>query len=74
MLNKSYVVIKRSKKASLWPNSHPPILGKLDLELTERCNNNCIHCDINLPADDLTVKKKELSTEEIKGILKEAVR
>ena len=73
MLNKSYVVIKRSKKASLWPNSHPPILGKLDLELTERCNNNCIHCDINLPADDLTVKKKELSTEEIKGILKEAV-
>jgi len=26
------------------------ILRRLDVELTERCNNNCIHCYINLPA------------------------
>lgn len=50
-----------------------PVLGRLDMELTERCNNNCIHCCINLPADDLQAKKNELSTDEIKRILKEAV-
>ena len=25
-----------------------PLMGWLDIELTERCNNNCIHCYINL--------------------------
>lgn len=47
------------------------LLGSLDMELTERCNNNCIHCYINLPVDDF-VKNKELTTEEIKNILTEA--
>jgi len=47
------------------------LLGSLDMELTERCNNNCIHCYINLPVDD-PAKKKELTTEEIKNILTEA--
>jgi len=50
-----------------------PILTKLDVELTELCNNNCIHCCINLPANDLDAKNKELSAEEIKRILKEAL-
>ena len=31
-----------------------PRLGRLDIELTERCNNNCIHCYINRPANDLS--------------------
>jgi radical SAM protein with 4Fe4S-binding SPASM domain len=48
-----------------------PLLGKLDLEITERCNNNCIHCCINLPVDD-SAKKREISTEKIKDILTEA--
>ena len=26
-------------------------LGHLDIELTERCNNDCIHCCINLPGE-----------------------
>jgi radical SAM protein with 4Fe4S-binding SPASM domain len=68
----SYVTRISLNKASLWKNSKP-ILGQLDIELTERCNNNCVHCCINLPADDLEVKKRELSTEAIKKILKEAV-
>ncbi|NQU17890.1 MAG: radical SAM protein [Candidatus Saganbacteria bacterium] len=42
------------------------------MQLTERCNNNCIHCCINQPADDLLLKEKELSTKEIKNILQEA--
>jgi len=49
------------------------ILGMLDIELTERCNNNCIHCCINLPENDTKAKAKELSTKQIKDILKEAV-
>lgn len=48
-------------------------LFQLDIELTERCNNNCIHCYINLPKDDLAVKNKELATDEIKNILAQAV-
>jgi radical SAM protein with 4Fe4S-binding SPASM domain len=46
-------------------------LENLDIELTERCNNNCIHCYINLPVAD-SAKKRELPTEEIKNILLEA--
>ncbi len=72
MPNKSYVTRQRLDKSDLWKNGNPPILGRLDIELTERCNNNCIHCCINLPVDDSAAKKKELTTAEIKNILKEA--
>lgn len=59
-------------KTDFWKKAKP-LLGRLDIELTERCNNNCIHCYINLPADNLAVKERELPTEEIKKILREAV-
>jgi radical SAM protein with 4Fe4S-binding SPASM domain len=49
-----------------------PLLGSLDMELTERCNNNCIHCFINRPAGDREALEKELTTREIRGILSEA--
>lgn len=49
----------------------PLLLSSLDIELTERCNNNCIHCYINLPVDD-PAGRKELTTEKIKDILSEA--
>lgn len=61
----------RADKSSLW-KARSPLLVNLDMELTERCNNNCIHCCINLPADDSAARERELSTEEIEGILKEA--
>ncbi|HHF52239.1 MAG TPA: hypothetical protein ENL46_06120, partial [Candidatus Aminicenantes bacterium] len=35
-----------------------PLLAKLDMELTERCNNNCIHCYINQPKDSILAEKK----------------
>jgi radical SAM protein with 4Fe4S-binding SPASM domain len=44
-----------------------------ELELTARCNNNCRHCCINLPAGDRVAKDKELSTEEIKELVEESV-
>jgi len=54
------------------PRGSPPPLTRLDLELTERCNNNCLHCSINLPADDAQAMARELSSEEIQAILQEA--
>ncbi len=54
-----------------WPRGKA-LLNSLEMELTERCNNNCIHCYINLPADDEAARAKELTTHEIKAFLKEA--
>ena len=49
-----------------------PRLGQLEIELTERCNNNCIHCCINLPANDRQAKKRELSTAQLQDLLTQA--
>ena len=68
----SYVEKVFINRYPLW-KSGKPLLFRLDMEFTERCNNNCIHCGINLPKDDLEAQKKELSTGEIKNILREAV-
>jgi len=46
--------------------------SQVSMELTERCNNNCLHCYINLPASDEEAKEKEITFEEIKGIADEA--
>ncbi len=49
-------------------------LRHLDIELTERCNNNCIHCCINLPANDSEAQAREMTAEQVKDILKQAAR
>ena len=59
------------KETEEYPLKSPPLLGRLDMELTERCNNNCIHCYINLPINDLA-KEREMSTKDVKAILTEA--
>jgi radical SAM protein with 4Fe4S-binding SPASM domain len=41
------------------------------LELTFRCNYNCVHCYVNLPTGDRVAKARELSTAEWKRILEE---
>lgn len=66
-----YAIKIRSDKVSLWKGAKP-ILSNLDMELTERCNNNCIHCYINLPANDIKAKSRELPLTKIKKILEEA--
>ena len=48
-------------------------LAFFDLEITARCNNNCRHCYINLPAQDKKAKSQELTLEEIKNIVDQAV-
>ena len=44
----------------------------LDIELTERCNNACIHCYINQSENDPLLKSLEMDTSFIKAILQQA--
>jgi len=61
----------RADQGGLWP-SRKPLLGHLDIELTERCNNDCMHCCINLPMDDGHARESEMTTDAVKGILTDA--
>ena len=57
------------------PTAERPIasrLGQLDVELTERCDNDCIHCCINLPAGDAAARAREMTTAQVLGILRQA--
>ena len=47
-------------------------LAQLDIELTERCDNDCIHCCINLPAGDAAARAREMTTEQVEDILRQA--
>jgi MoaA/NifB/PqqE/SkfB family radical SAM enzyme len=49
-----------------------PLLGHLDIELTERCNNACIHCCINLPEVDVAARDLEMSTNFVKDVITQA--
>ena len=66
--------IKKSKphEYRIWRGKRP-LLGQLDIELTERCNNNCIHCCINLPEDAADVRSREMSADFIKDVIRQAV-
>ena len=59
-------------EAGLWRGSQPA-LQRVDIELTERCNNACQHCFINRSAGDGAARRDELATEEIETFLDQAV-
>ncbi|MCF7811943.1 radical SAM protein, partial [bacterium] len=71
MKSDSYVKKAKPGEIDLWKDS-APLLYNLTFELTERCNNNCIHCNINLPSNDTNAISRELKTDDIKRILDEA--
>ncbi|MFO7676103.1 MAG: radical SAM protein [bacterium] len=49
---------------------HAPLA--FDIEVTARCNNDCRHCYINLPAGDPAARAAELTPAEIERIAREA--
>jgi radical SAM protein with 4Fe4S-binding SPASM domain len=65
-----YSIKVNASSYRIWKGDRP-LLGRLDMELTERCNNDCIHCYINLPEDDLA-RGREMVTKEVKRILTDA--
>jgi MoaA/NifB/PqqE/SkfB family radical SAM enzyme len=51
---------------------HVPL--SFDLEITARCNLNCRHCYINLPANDANARALELTRGEILDIARQTVK
>ncbi|WP_157237908.1 radical SAM protein [Desulfobacter curvatus] len=49
------------------------VLLSMVMDLTARCNNDCVHCYINRPAHDRQALEKELTLDEIKAITAQAV-
>lgn len=73
-MTKTYVSSRRLPEIGLWDKMRERRgLISYDHEITARCNLNCRHCYINLPASDAAARSKELSLEEIGRIADEAV-
>lgn len=71
MPERSYVI--KGEAARYSPlNPGRPAPDQLDIELTERCNNACIHCSINQPVGDRRSRARELDTNAWKDILRQA--
>lgn len=68
---RSYVRKVPSGRDGLWASSGPA-LARLDIELTERCNNDCVHCSVNLPAGDAAARDREWPTRAWQALLKDA--
>ncbi len=66
-----YVLKKDIRQGPFGQGDGPPGL-QLDLELTERCNNACIHCSINLAAGDRRARRREMDRAAWERILGEA--
>lgn len=49
------------------------VLLSMVMDLTARCNNDCVHCYINKAAHDRRALEKELTLDEIKAITAQAV-
>jgi radical SAM protein with 4Fe4S-binding SPASM domain len=71
MTDRTYIVNKKMSHDPLWRGEGPPA-NQLDIELTERCNNACIHCCVNRPAGDKRRRARELDTNAWKDILSQA--
>jgi radical SAM protein with 4Fe4S-binding SPASM domain len=71
MDDRGYTTLRDITRESMW-GSRSPLLSRLDIELTERCNNACIHCYINLPEHDTKAQARELTTEQWKDVLRQA--
>jgi len=73
-MSENFVYSQSLPEFSLWEkikDRRVPL--SFDLEITARCNNECRHCYINLPAGNQEARAKELTLGEILRIAREAV-
>lgn len=70
-MKKAYATKVRSDLSPLW-KGQKPLLARLDIELTERCNNDCLHCSINRPAGDDEARSGEMDSGFVKDLLEQA--
>ncbi|HSA96513.1 MAG TPA: radical SAM protein [Acidobacteriota bacterium] len=72
-MTKEFVVRRPLPEFGLWDKmTAGRSVFSFDLEATSRCNLDCRHCYINLPAGDRAARKRELSVPEISRIAGEA--
>ncbi len=72
-MSSDYVETTRLPDHPLWGRMKNRVPYSFDLEVTARCNNDCRHCYINLPAGDALAQQRELSLAEIDFIASQAV-
>jgi radical SAM protein with 4Fe4S-binding SPASM domain len=70
-MTKSYAV-RIPEGEGLSNGGKAPLLSHLDIELTERCDNGCLHCYINRPAGDARARAREMPAALVRRILDEA--
>jgi radical SAM protein with 4Fe4S-binding SPASM domain len=73
-MRKRYAIRQSLNEFPLWKQLDiERVLCSYEIEITSRCNLNCRHCYINLPAGDSVAADQELSTGEIRRIRDEAI-
>lgn len=73
-MKKSFVSSMAFPEFPLWDKMKTKkSIFSFDFEITARCNLNCRHCYINLPVSDKAAREKELSLNEIRPIVDQAV-
>jgi radical SAM protein with 4Fe4S-binding SPASM domain len=72
-MSTAFVTHQTMPEFSLWRKTQGgQVPLSFDWEITARCNCNCRHCYINLPANDTAARSRELSLPEIRRIAGEA--
>jgi radical SAM protein with 4Fe4S-binding SPASM domain len=69
--DQAYAVKRVLGQAPILKGSGAPV-EQIDIELTERCNNDCIHCCINRSAADTAASAAEMKTEQVRDFLQQA--
>jgi radical SAM protein with 4Fe4S-binding SPASM domain len=74
-MKKKFVAASTLQEFRLWNRlGEKRVPFSFDLEITARCNLDCRHCYINLPAGDKAAQKKELSIGQIGHIAEQAIK
>jgi radical SAM protein with 4Fe4S-binding SPASM domain len=73
-MKKKFTAVTHLSEFPMWDRVQGQrIPFSFDLEITARCNHDCRHCCINLPAGDKEAQNKELTIKQIGSIADQAI-